>query len=181
MTRDVNAIANLHPLAGVLSNLGILLWCVAASIPLFAAAVIRNAAPKNKVWFLFFSALLSGYLLFDDFFMFHEDLAYRYFGIDEIVVYAGIAISALIYFVAFRRTILLQTRFGVLVLALGFLATSVILDVFEVWLIERIGVGTQFFLEDGAKWLGIASWCSYYVQTSYQFITSTFGLSDDIT
>ena len=32
MTRDVTAIANIHPFSGILSNLGILLWCAAASI-----------------------------------------------------------------------------------------------------------------------------------------------------
>jgi len=28
MTRDMAAIAGIHPLSGILSNLGILLWCV---------------------------------------------------------------------------------------------------------------------------------------------------------
>src|SRR5574344_2729314 len=36
MTRDITAIANVHPLSGVLSNLGILLWCVAATVCGFA-------------------------------------------------------------------------------------------------------------------------------------------------
>ena len=35
MTRDVTALANIHPLSGVLSNLGILLWCSTASICFF--------------------------------------------------------------------------------------------------------------------------------------------------
>jgi hypothetical protein len=37
MTNDTAAIARIHPIAGILSNLGVLLWCASASICLFAA------------------------------------------------------------------------------------------------------------------------------------------------
>ena len=33
--------------------------------------------------------------------------------------------------------------------------------------------GLQLFLEDGAKWLGIATWCSYFAHTSYQIVVKT--------
>jgi hypothetical protein len=177
MTRDVTAIANIHPLSGILSNLGILLWCAAASICAFAAMTLRNVKPRDTFWFLLSSALLSAYLLFDDFFLFHEDLASRYFGLSEKVVYAALGIAVSAYFIAFRR-IILRTNFGVLLLALVFLATSVVVDaIHEPWL-RRLG-HWEYFFEDGTKWLGIASWCSYYVGTSHQFLVSAFGLPDN--
>ena len=178
MTRDVTALANIHPLSGVLSNLGILLWCSTASICFFSAMTLPNFKPRDMFWFLLSSFLLSAYLLFDDFFQFHEVLASRYLGLDEEVVYTALGIAVSAYLIAFRRVIL-RTNFGVLLLALGFLATSVVADTaLKPWLWRRLG-HWLFLFEDGAKWLGIASWCSYYVHTSHQLLVSTFGLPND--
>lgn len=174
MTRDVAAIANIHPLSGILSNLGIILWCVAASICFFAAMVLRTAKHRHIGWFLFSSALLSTYLLLDDFFLFHEELARRYLGLDEKVVLATLGIAVSVYLVTFRG-IILRTNFGVLLQAIGFLATSVVIDtVYDMGLLQPDN--WKHFFEDGAKWLGIASWCSYYVHTSYLLLLSAFGL-----
>lgn len=168
MTRDVTATANVHPLTGILSNLGILLWCAAASICAFAAVTLRNVEPGEPFRFLLCSALLSGYLLLDDFFLFHDELAPRYLGVDEKLVYAALGIAVCAYLVAFRRVIL-QTHFAVLLLSLGFLGIAVVMDaLLEPWL-RRLG-HWEYFFEDGAKWLGIASWCSYYVRTSHQLV-----------
>jgi hypothetical protein len=177
MTRDITAIAGIHPLTGVLSNLGVLLWCAAASICLFSALTIHHVASKDIFWFLFSSGFLSLYLLFDDFFQFHEDLAYRYLGLDEKVVYAVLGLAVFGYLIAFRRVIL-RTEYVFLLLAIGFLLSSVVIDaILQPWM-WRLG-HWEFFFEDGAKWLGIACWCSYYVQTGYQFSVSSFGLAND--
>jgi len=168
MTRDVTATANVHPLTGILSNLGILLWCAAASICAFAAVTLRNVKPGEAFRFLLCSALLSAYLLLDDFFLFHDELAPRYLGVDEKLVYAALGIAVSAYLIAFWRVIL-QTHFAVLLLALGFLGIAVVMDaLLEPWL-RRLG-HWEYFVEDGAKWLGIAAWCSYYVRTSYQLV-----------
>ena len=54
-------------------------------------------------------------------------------------------------------------------LAFLFLTVSVLTDgILDPWF-WSLG-DWEYFIEDGAKWLGIASWCSYYVQTSYLFI-----------
>jgi len=174
MTRDVTAIAKIHPLSGILSSLGILLWCAAASICGFAAIILRDVKPRATFWFLLSSSLLSAYLLLDDFFQFHEALAPRYLGLSEKFVIAALGVAVSAYLIAFRR-IILRTHFGALLLALGFLATSVVIDVIlEPWL-WRLGHWT-FFFEDGAKWLGIAFWCSYYVHTTHQLLVSTLDL-----
>lgn len=165
MTQDATAIAGIHPLSGFLSSLGVLLWCVAASICFFAAWTLRNSKPRDMPWFLLFSALLSAYLLFDDLFQFHEDLASRYLGLNEKVAVAALLIAISAYLIAFRR-IILRTNFTVLLLALGFFATSVVIDTL---------LCSEYFFEDGAKWLGIASWCSYFAQTSHQFLVSAFN------
>lgn len=168
MTKDVAAIAKIHPLAGVLSSLGILLWCATASICLFAAMSLRNSARDDGFRFLLFSALLSAYLLCDDLFQIHETLAPRYLGLSEKAVYAALGTAAAAYFIAFRWVIL-RTHYGILLLALSFLAGSVLIDTLLEPYLWRLGQWAYFF-EDGAKWLGIASWCSYFSHTSQRLL-----------
>jgi hypothetical protein len=173
MTSDVTTIANMHPLSGILSNLGILAWCTAASICAFAAMILRNNIPRDAFWFLVSSALLSAYLLFDDCFQIHL-LASGYLGLNEKVFYATLGTAVSVYLMVFRRVIV-RTNFGVLVLAIGFLASSVVIDAILVPYLRRYGDWLYFF-EDGAKWLGIVSWCSYYVRTSHQFLVEAIDM-----
>ena len=177
MTQDVTAIAKLHPLSGILSNLGMLLWCAAASTCFYTATILRGVKPRDTFGFLLSSGLLSAYLLFDDFFQIHEALAPHYLGLNEKVVYAALGIAVSAYLIAFRR-IILRTNFGILLSALGFLASSVVIDAIPGPWLWRIG-DWEYFFEDGAKWLCIASWCSYYVHTSHQFLVSSLGLPNN--
>ena len=49
------------------------------------------------------------------------------------------------------------------------LGASVAMDtIFHTWL-RPLGQW-EFFLEDGAKWLGIVSWAAYYTSTSLQLV-----------
>jgi len=171
LTRDVTATAEIHPFTGILSNLGILLWCSAAAVLFFTAMNIRNEKHRNNYYFLLSSAFLSTFLLLDDFFLFHEHLSPRYLGLSEKMVYTIIGICAAVYLIVFMR-IILRTHFFILLLSLGFLGTSVVTDaILEPWL-WQIGQW-EYLLEDGAKWLGIVSWCSYYILTSHQLLTRT--------
>ncbi len=175
-TRDISAIAGIHPLSGVLSNLGILLWCVAGSTCGFAAMILRSVEPRGSFIYLLSSAFLSAYLMLDDFFLFHEVLAKRYLGLDEKVIFVFLGIAVFAYLVSFRK-IILQTNVIVLLLALVFLSVSVAADaIFEPWL-SWLGQW-EYFIEDGAKWLGIVFWCSYYVETSFQFVTKINNMPD---
>lgn len=173
MTRDPLAIARISPLSGILSNLGILLWCSAASICFFGAILLLNIKPRDTFWFLLFSALLSSYLLFDDLFQIHDNLFEDLAGGSEYVAFAATGIAICAYLIAFRE-IILRTNFSLLLLALGFFAASVAIDlILYPWFLP-FGHWEHLF-EDGAKWLGISCWCSYYVFTSRQLLTSIFG------
>jgi hypothetical protein len=156
---------------GILLNLAIILWCSASTVCFFAAIVIRNSESNNWFFFLFFSGLLSAYLLFDDFFQFHEILAGDHVGISEKFTYMALGIAVLIYLFIFRRNIW-RTNFWFLLMSFIFLASSVAIDVFQSWLMLRVG-HWQFFIEEGTKWLGISSWCSYYMQTSFQLVVGS--------
>lgn len=210
---------NVHDMAqegAILSDLGIILWCAAASVCFFAATTLRNRKPADMFRFLFCSALLTTYLLFDDFFQIHEVFVPRYLGLDEKIVYAVLGITVIVYLVVFRRVIS-QTNYTMLLFALGFLGTAVAADgIFAPMEIVYAVMGTvvaviayliafkqtifrtyygtlllilglcatffalesrfdQYLLEDVTKWLGITSWCSYYVHASHQFVISAFS------
>jgi hypothetical protein len=169
LMREPTATAQLHPLTGAVSNLGILLWAASASIALFAGWVLRGTDRGDAPGFLISSACLSAYLCLDDFFQIHEDLIGRYVGIRERYVYVALAVAVLVYLVRYRRVIM-ATHYPMLIIAIGFLGASVAIDeVLEPWL-ERLGQG-RIFIEDGSKWLGIAAWCSYYARTSFGLLS----------
>jgi tetratricopeptide (TPR) repeat protein len=179
MTQDVAFIAKIHPLVGILSNLGILLWCATASICFFAAITLHNIKQIDTFRFFLFSAVLSTYLLFDDFFQIHEYLAPHYLGLNEKVITAALGIALAAYLIAFRR-IILRTNFIILASAIVFFAVSIVVDnIFHVLLSQLIGYEWKVFIEDGTKWLGIACWCSYHVYTAYHFLVSKIGMSDN--
>lgn len=160
-TRDVSAIAKLSPLAGVISNIGILIWCIAAAVCGFVAVVLYQMKRLENVSFLVASCLLSTFLLLDDFFLIHDKLAHRFLGLSEHMVYVLILLSGLAYLWCFRRD--LFRRSGIMLFVAGsLLAGSVLTDV-------AVGDHAQlanpwfYLLEDSLKLLGICAWCSYFL------------------
>jgi len=172
---DTSAIANIHPLSGLLSNIGVLLWCGTATICFFIAGALTPTRNYKIINFFFVSACLSTYLLIDDFFLFHEKLAPTYMGIPQDTTLLLIAIAVSFYFFWFRR-IILQTQYRLIVIAAVLLAASIAADtILKPWL---LGLGEwKSLLEDGAKLLGITSWFSYYMNAAYQFLFDKFRLS----
>lgn len=161
MTRDVAAIAGIHPLSGILSSLGILFWWTSATVWLFAAFLRRVHQGAAGVGFLVYSGLLSAYLGLDDLFQFHEYLAPTYLKVSERAVYGLLAVATAFYLWRYRRP--LQRPDGVLLLlALASLSSSVVVDAaLEPWL-WRLKDWT-YFVEDALKWLGICFWTAFCV------------------
>lgn len=161
LTRDVAAVAHVPLFTGVLSSLGILLWCATAAVCLFAA---RAADPGRIVArrFLASAGVITLYLLLDDQFQIHEAVAPRLLGIGEIVVFAVLGAAVAVHLLRFLHLIVL-TEWRWLALALALLAASVVAD-----LLTSRWVGSEwaFFVEDGFKWLGIVCWCRYHVGTA---------------
>lgn len=173
--RDVSEIADIHPFAGILSSLGILLWSVPTTICLFVATNVGKKLSKEDFMFLVSSALLSGWLLFDDLFLFHEELASRYLGLGEKVVILALGITVLLYLFAFKEVIL-KTKYLLLIVSLSCFAASILVDtLFREWLFV-FGVW-RYFIEDSFKWLGIAFWCRYHISTANQFFDSANKIS----
>lgn len=167
--RDPAATLDGHPLTGALSNLGILVWCTAAVICFFASALL-GAPGRTLARFFFWSGVLTAILLLDDFFLFHDDLAKRAFGVPQRLVEVGYVAGVGAYLLIFRRVIL-ESKWPRLLLALSFFAASMFVDqVQHLWPSPwRIG------FEDGAKFLGIVAWMAYFVDGAFRAVAADHG------
>ena len=164
-TRDPVAVMRAPFYTGLLSNLGILLWCATAAITLFGAAVLDKRGQRREwVLFLRWSGLVTTVLLFDDLFLFHERVFPEFLNIREGYVLLCYGLLMLVYLGIFHREIL-QTEFLALVLAGGFFAGSILVDRLpENWM------PWHHLVEDGSKFLGIVTWFLYFSRTTTSLI-----------
>ncbi len=171
--RDPSQIAKISPFAGVMSNLGVLLWWTTASVCFFTAILLFMFKQDEKFWFILSSALLSAYLTADDLFRLHDSVAWQV-GIQEESVLIVLGLTVIVYLIKFRREILKSNSF-ILLLALGFLTASVMVDYSQEDSNLLLFGEWRIFFEDGFKWLGIVCWCSYYTLTCYQIVCDNFN------
>lgn len=167
LTKDPLAVAELAKgeccsvYYGLLSNFGVLLWCATTAICLFTALLCLSKRTKiSDAVFFAAAGMFTGWLMLDDFFLVHEDVLPA-FGVSQpltYAVYAGLAIS---YFALSWKKIITY-RTNLLIAALAFLGTSVVLDV-----ILHSESTTHILLEDGAKILGISAWAAFHIEAAY--------------
>jgi hypothetical protein len=183
LVADPAEVGNLAPYTGLVSIIGILLWCGAVSICFFSGYLLKISKKSNPKWQLFFlvSAYIMLWLLIDDIFQLHENFSTLLFGAEaniaqtnkplqhllETILFAIYGSLFALYIFYFRKLIY-QTELLVLILALLFFAISIVIDV----LLE--GMKGDFILEEGFKLLGIISLLTYYIRACYQKIKQLF-------
>lgn len=161
LTRDPAASTGTNPLTGMVSNLGILLWCICASLCFFSFTLLKNK-PFNREFSSFFllSGCLTSILLLDDLFMLHEHIFPLNLNIPEKLVIFVYGIIVFLYLAKFRKLIS-KTDFIFLFLAFGFFGASIIIDLLV----------TNMYLaifEDWFKLLGIVNWLAYFTRVCFQ-------------
>lgn len=162
-TRDPSAIMGAPFYIGLLSNLGILLWCSSAVICLFSFIIFRGVVKHTEfASFCLFSSILTTVLLFDDLFLIHESVFPHYLNIPEKFFYVSYVIALIAYLVRFRKTIL-KTEFLLLLLALNFFGLSIIIDLLQ-QIFHLLRPSLANLIEDFSKFLGILGWCTYFVR-----------------
>ncbi len=145
---------------GLVSNFGILIWCSAAAISLFAGLILFvNRSSKADIIFLVGAGLLTGWLMLDDFFMVHEDVLPA-LGVPQPLTYLVYASFAAAYFALSWRNILTH-RIILLAISVALLGTSVLLD-----MILHSESAAHVFTEDATKLLGICAWCGFHVDAA---------------
>lgn len=161
-TRDPAATAGISPLTGVASHFGVLLLTASGAICLFSWVILKKSGVGQLSVFLLCSGLMSIFLGLDDLLMLHESVYPRLFGISEkgvFLIYALILLGGSIKF----RHVILKTEYSVLLLAIGFLGLSLIVDGVQEYVDAVLGQW-RIFLEDGSKFLGIVAWFGYYLR-----------------
>lgn len=152
LTRDVAATLGAKFYIGLLSNIGALLWCAAATTCFSGAAVLRRfVGQRESAAFLLSSGALMTALGLDDFFMLHE-VVYPRLGLQEgvvIVIYAlGLLGLTLRYRVVLLGSDLLLWVVGCLLFLMSVLVDGFVPD------------ATAF--EDIPKAAGVCTWLCYY-------------------
>lgn len=167
ITGDPALTFNAHPFTGIISNIGILLWCATVCICLFSGIVLLKLKQDTEAKFLIGSSIISFILLIDDFFMFHDYIFYSFkaFKITQSITYAFYGILVLWYTISFVKLILNKTSYVILGIAFIFLGSSVFIDFFL-----KNETNLKYFIEDGLKFIGIFSWMLFYILSSHKFI-----------
>ena len=165
-TRDPSQINVMHPLTGLVSNLGVLCWAASAGMTVLAAAVCSNRRHSRRVvGFFVWATVATGLLLFDDLFLGHEKIFPELLGVSEQVVFgvyaAFVAGGMFVY-----RDVIVRTDYLLLLIALAAFGSSILVD-------QLIESGGQYYhlFEDGPKFIGIVGWFAYFAWTSFEILT----------
>jgi hypothetical protein len=165
--RDPASTMGAHPLTGVVSNVGVIGWTAAAVICLFVWAKLRpREAYRSRATFLLVAGLITTVLMLDDFFMLHERIFPRYFGLHEKSVFGAYGLLVVGWLVAFRRQIV-ETDYAVLIISLAFFGFSLAVDYVQNEIEALIGPW-RILLEDGTKLFGIAGWLGYFLRVGLE-------------
>jgi hypothetical protein len=171
--RDIVATGKLPFFAGFVSQLGGMLWCASLTVCLFSLLVLRrqNGSLASSKRFLLHAAILTGILLLDDIFLFHEEVAPNYLHIPEKLVMAGYLLLG-VAFVFLNVNEILSSEYLLLGLALACLGISVFLDALPIddFGLRYFFTRLEIYLEDGFKFAGITTWLIYFVRYAAQKI-----------
>lgn len=166
LTRDIFAITGYPVYFGIVSNIGLVGWVVAATLWLAATCFVRLHRPGHELSRLALaSGIASVALLLDDALMLHETLLPIALGVSEDALMVGYGAAALAYACATARAVW-RTPYLPWLLAGGFFAGSLAID-----LLEPAG-DVAYLLEDGLKFAGIVCWATYTALTSLQIVES---------
>ncbi len=167
--RDATSTLDGHPLTGMQSNLGVLVWSAAVAVCVFSSAILWAHSPidRNLPGFFLWAGVITAVLMLDDLFLFHDDLADRYLGLDEKLIFVGYGLSVVLFLAKFRGTIL-NSEWSLLFQAGVFFSLSILIDL----LLDKWESPWRIFLEDGFKLLGIVSWSGYFIRAGFHHVGS---------
>ena len=172
VSRDPIQILNGKPYIGIISNIGILMWCATCTILLYSSLICRiKNRPPRETNFLFFSGLLSIFLMIDDLFLMHDVIFPEYLKIDEKIFYVVYGLSVIAIFLRFYK-IMLTTDYVLLMLAFFLLGFSAITDIV---LTLGLHLKHEYAFEDSFKFLGIIAWFSYFSRTGFKFVKNAIA------
>jgi hypothetical protein len=167
---NVTTIGSLPFYAGAISQLGILLWCVAATVCWFAYYLLGvfKVPMNDSRRFLLFSAIFTTILLFDDLFSFHKQVAPLYLGIPEALVQISLFALGVLYIIVNNYEIQ-KSEYILLLLALAFFIFWVGIDaVPNEWFASSYYLRKfETLVKDWNKFSAIITWTAFFVRYSF--------------
>ena len=154
---------------GLVSNLGILAWTVAASAAFAGAWMCRLGGRQAASRFFLAGGLVGALLLSDDLFQFHAILLPAEIGIPKILGQAALG-GALLAWVWTQRDQIRRTHLHLLFAAGAALGASYLIDSV---IGPYPGQGWSV-MEDGSKFLGVLAWATYFIVTTRDISRSVF-------
>jgi hypothetical protein len=174
LTRDVAALGKIPFYWGSISQLGILFWSAIVTLCFSTYFTLKKISPHQKepLNFLFYSGLLTAYLMLDDTYMLHEDFFpdyVRFIPEKLAILLVGLAIILFLY-INYKE--ILRNEYGLMLLGLFFFGTSVGLDLIPERILEYryFLEKLELLLEDGAKFTAIVTWLVFYGRYCHQQI-----------
>lgn len=167
-TSDPFVLGHLPFYAGIISTIGILLWCATTAICFFSSFLAGFEG--KRVWglFLLCSGILTSILLFDDLFQMHRIFYPKFFHLATICVYGTYGLFVFWYFIHFQKQIR-ETEFLLLTFSLIFFVLAVAVDT-----VHFVSRGSTA-LSDGWKLFGIVTWFTYFTRTCWKVVCFSFG------
>ena len=157
-SREPSEFLDANVTMGALAHIGVLVWWGAGVAGLIGGFVLWRAGAREAAGALLAGGAITMVFAFDDLLRIHEGVAPTV-GIPKRVMYGLYLAGTVAWLWAFRDYLLRRTEWLLLAAAFILLSFSVAVDVLFV---ER----RRHLLEDGAKFLGIATWALYFVRTS---------------
>jgi hypothetical protein len=157
---------------GAVSYLGIMMWCATATLCLFTVVLLRGRpGAGERRSFALGAGLLTGLLMLDDLFLFHETVFPYLFHYPEWALYGTYA-AIVLSLMRGARTSLRTTPYPVLIAACVLLGSSTISDTVTN---NAADESLKFFVEDGLKFLGVSSWFAYFSSVSLAWVRAASG------
>lgn len=156
---------------GFLAHFGVLVWWAGAVVGLSGAALLARRESLRRSAALLILGGLSAVLSLDDLLRLHEGFLPDVLGIPKPVTYGAYAVVAVAWPIAFLDFVR-RTEWWLLALAAVLLAASVAID-------QLAPDPPPHLFEDGTKFLGIAVWTLYVVQTTYALVAPLHRVERD--
>lgn len=174
LTRDTATVLHGKPYIGLLSNLGILVWCAAAAICFFTAYVLRHSTSMQESTLFFSSAgVLTTLFLADDLFLLHDYVYVSWLPHSHLLIIAaygiGIVMLAARFWKMFHESFF--TLFG---MALFCFAIAAVPDLQNrSYLLPDTFPST--LVEDGFTFIAVLFWFVYFADTAAARLRTTMG------
>jgi hypothetical protein len=149
--------------AGIVSQFELVLWSATMTVCSVGWVLFgRTGEHLRPRQLLLHFGIITVVLFLDKMFMFHGDIAPKQIQVNKSIVIAVYLIMVLT-FVYLNRKEILSSEYLLLVLALVMFGASVFLDALPLRDagVPLFGQQISFFLEDGLKFAGVATWLAY--------------------